>query len=204
MLFRSRAALGPYEALVDALQRLAGRDFTWVRDVTVSNSTWGNRLLPLYGSRDGVHALGGGIGMGLPMAIGAALGSKKNVLCLAGDGGFALNLGELGTLMQEKVDVKIVLMNDRGYGVIRNIQDAQYGGRRAYVDLVTPDFEQLAGAYGLPFFKVKEKNGFQSSLENAMGVKGPALVEVDMNAIGPYASAFAGPPVRKDEALTEK
>ena len=69
---------------------------------------------------------------------------------------------------------------------------------------MTPDFEQLAGAYGLPFFKVKEKNGFQSSLENAMGVKGPALVEVDMNAIGPYASAFAGPPVRKDEAVTEK
>jgi acetolactate synthase-1/2/3 large subunit len=186
-----RATLGPYEALVDELQRVAGRDFAWVRDVTISNSTWGNRLLRIFGPRDGVHALGGGIGQGLAMAIGAAIAApKKTVFCLAGDGGLALNLGELGTLVQEKANVIVLVMNDRGYGVIRNIQDAQYGGRRAYVDLATPDFEKLAAAYGIPYFKVKD-------LEKAAARKGPALVEVDMNAIGPYAAAFAGPPVRK-------
>jgi acetolactate synthase-1/2/3 large subunit len=185
-----RATLGPYEALVDALQRLAGRDFVWVRDVTISNSTWGNRLLRIFGPRDGVHALGGGIGQGLAMAIGAAVASQeRKVFCLVGDGGLALNLGELGTLVQEKANVIVLVMNDRGYGVIRNIQDAQYGGRRAYVDLVTPDFENLAGAYGIPYFKAKD-------LERATARKGPALVEIDMGAIGPYAAAFAGPPVR--------
>ena len=60
-----RDGLGPYERLVAELQRAAGRDFVWVRDVTVSNSTWGNRSLHIGGPRDGVHALGGGIGQGV-------------------------------------------------------------------------------------------------------------------------------------------
>ena len=59
-----RDGLGPYAALVDALQAAAGREFLWVRDVTIANSTWGNRLLRIFGPRDGVHAVGGGIGQG--------------------------------------------------------------------------------------------------------------------------------------------
>jgi acetolactate synthase I/II/III large subunit len=200
---QARAALGPYEPLVDEVQRLAGRDFVWVRDVTISNSTWGNRLLRIYGPRDGVHALGGGIGQGLAMAIGAAVGSGRKVICLAGDGGLALNLGELGTLVQEKANVALVVMNDRGYGVIRNIQDAQYGGRRAYVDLATPDFSLLAKAYGLAHYRVARSAEFKSALEQAIGRKGPAMVEVDMDAVGPYAAAFAGPPVRAEETVAK-
>ena len=65
--------LGPYRQLVEELQQAAGRDFIWVRDVTISNSTWGNRSLAIAGPRDGVHALGGGIGQGVQMAVGAAL-----------------------------------------------------------------------------------------------------------------------------------
>jgi acetolactate synthase-1/2/3 large subunit len=197
---QARDVLGPYDALVDALQRLAGRDFSWVRDVTVSNSTWGNRLLRIYGARDGVHALGGGIGLGLPMAIGAAIASpRRKTVCLVGDGGLQLSLGELATLVQENADVVVVLMNDRGYGVIRNIWDAQYGGRRAYADLHTPEFAALARALDLPHGVIKTRADFQPVLQAAFGTRGPALVEVDMNAVGPYASAFAGPPVRKAE-----
>ena len=197
---QARAALGPYDALVDELQRLAGRDFTWVRDVTISNSTWGNRLLRIHGPRDGVHALGGGIGLGIPMAIGASVGSQKKTICLVGDGGLQLSLGELCTLVQEKADVVAVLMNDRGYGVIRNIWDAQYGGRRAYSDLHTPDFAALAQSLSLPHKLVKGRKDFQPVLREAFAQRGPVLVEVDMVAVGPYAAAFAGPPVRKVEA----
>jgi acetolactate synthase-1/2/3 large subunit len=197
-----RAGLGPYDALVDELQRLAGRDFVWVRDVTISNSTWGNRLLRIHGPRDGVHALGGGIGLGVPMAIGAAVaaGGKKKTLCLVGDGGLQLNLGELVTLVQEKADVLVVLMNDRGYGVIRNIWDAQYGGRRAYADLHTPDFAALAKSIDLPHRKITTRNDCQSVLREAFAQRGPVLVEVDMTTVGPYAATFAGPPVRKVQA----
>ena len=198
---QARAALGPYAALVDELQRLAGRDFVWVRDVTVSNSTWGNRLLRLYGPRDGVHALGGGIGLGLPMAIGASLGAAgRRTICLVGDGGLQLNLGELATLAQEKPDVLLLLMNDRGYGVIRNIWDARYGGRRAYSDLHPPDFALLAQSLGLRYHCVRAAGDFQPVLGAAFAQRGPALLEVDMDSVGPYAAAFAGPPVREAQA----
>ena len=197
---KARDALGPYTPLVDELQRLAGRDFTWVRDVTVSNSTWGNRLLRIFGPRDGVHALGGGIGLGLSMSIGAAIAApQRKTVCLVGDGGLQLSLGELATLVQEKLDVVIVLMNDGGYGVIRNIWDAHYGGRRAYSDLHTPDFAALCRSIGLPHLMVKNPEDFKPRLETAFAQRGPILVEVDMNAVGPYPTAFAGPPVRKAE-----
>ena len=194
-----RSGLGPYSALVDALQNAAGKDFVWVRDVTVSNSTWGNRALRISGPRDGVHALGGGIGQGVQMAVGAALAATgRKTLCLVGDGGLQVNIGELATLVQENADVVVILMNDRGYGVIRNIQDAQYGGRRAYVDLHTPDFEMLARAIALPFVRLGDLGAAPAALAAALARSGPTLIEIDMLAIGPFATAFAGPPVKKE------
>jgi acetolactate synthase-1/2/3 large subunit len=193
--------LGPYGRLVSDVQRAAGRDFVWVRDVTVSNSTWGNRSLRLFGPRDGVHALGGGIGQGVQMAIGAALAAgNRKTLCLVGDGGLQVNIGELATLVQEKADVAVLLMNDRGYGVIRNIQDAHYGGRRCYSDLHTPDFGALAGALGLPHYRVRDIESAGGVLREALARHGPVLIEFDMTAIGPFATTFAGPPVRKAAA----
>src|SRR5690606_29121252 len=156
-------------------------------DVTISNSTWGNRLLPLYHPRAGVHALGGGIGLGLAMAIGAALAApQRKTVCLVGDGGLQLGLGELATLAQEKPDVVVVLMNDRGYGVIRNIWDAHYGGRRAYADLHTPDFAGLAQSMGIEYLSIGNEKEFDPMLERAFARQGPRLVEVDMTQVGPY------------------
>jgi acetolactate synthase-1/2/3 large subunit len=192
-----RRGLKPYDVLVDALQHAVPADFVWVRDVTVSNSTWGNRYLHLNGPRNGVHALGGGIGMGAPMAVGAALAAPgRKTVCLAGDGGLQLNLGELATAVQENTSLMLIVMNDRGYGVIRNIQDAQYGGRRCYADLNTPDFEALSRGFGLRYRRLDDVRQAEATFQAALAEPGPVLVEVDMTAIGPYATAFAGPPVR--------
>ena len=196
--------LGSYQQLVDELQRVAGRDFIWVRDVTISNSTWGNRSLAIAGPRDGVHALGGGIGQGVQMALGAALAADgRKTLCLVGDGGLQVNIGELNTLVQEKADVVVLLMNDRGYGVIRNIQDAYYGGRRYYSDLHTPDFGALAVALGLPHYRVSDLSAVGDVLRKAVAMRGPAIVEIDMQSIGGFAKQFAGPPVRKLEVVKD-
>lgn len=193
--------LGPYHALVQQLQQAAGRHFNWVRDVTVSNSTWGNRYLRLFDPLAGVHALGGGIGQGLAMAIGAAVGaavtgSGKKTFCLAGDGGFILNLGELATAVQENADMVIVLMNDKGYGVIKNIQDVQYGGRRHYVDLHTPDYAELSHSLKLRHARVSDLAAVGAALQSALSEKGPFLLEIDMLSIGSFKTAFAGPPVK--------
>jgi acetolactate synthase-1/2/3 large subunit len=193
-----RASLGPYDMLVAALQAALPADFVWVRDVTVSNSTWGNRLLRVDGPRNGVHALGGGIGMGAAMGVGAALaaGDRKTV-ALSGDGGLMVNLGELATAVQERADLLLVVMNDKGYGVIRNIQDARFGGRHYYADLHTPGFADLAKALGWTHHRLSRIDDAEALVAKVAGESGPRLLEVDMQAIGPFAAAFAGPPVRK-------
>lgn len=192
--------LGPYRRLVEALQRAVGRDYNWVRDVTISNSTWGNRLLKIFTPRAGVHALGGGIGQGMQMGIGAALAnSAAKTVCLVGDGGLMVNVGELATAVQEKANVMIVLMNDQCYGVIRNIQDAQYGGRRMFVDLHQPEFSQFCASLGLKHFRLSSLDNADAVISEGMAFDGPVLLEVDMKAVGSFEAVFAGPPVRKEE-----
>jgi acetolactate synthase I/II/III large subunit len=190
------AALGPYRAIADALQaRVARGQHPFVRDVTLSNSTFGNRYVQLAAPHLGVHALGGGIGQGVAMAVGAALaGVPAKTVALLGDGGAMVNLGELATVVDTAADIVFVLMNDRGYGVIRNIQDAQFGGRRHYADLHTPDFSLLAAALGLPHQRVSRIEDFAVAFDRALAASGPQLLEVDMTAIGPFAESFAGPP----------
>ena len=109
-----------------------------------------------------------------------------------------LNLGELATAGAGKGRTSsCVLMNDRGYGVIRNIQDAHYGGRRYYADLHTPDFERLAQSIALPFHRVRDLGQVGATLRDAFAQSGPVAIEIDMTAIGPFATQFSGPPVRK-------
>ena len=189
-----RKGLGAYTILVDALQDAIGEDTAWVRDVTISNSTWGNRYLRVGHSRAGVHAVGGGIGQGLPMALGAALASKGGAFALSGDGGLNLCLGELATLSEEQPDVTLILMNDAGYGVIRNIQDAEYGGRHHYSNILVPDFGGIAASLSLRHEKVSDLADFAAAVGRARAAPGAAIVEVDMVAIGHYPQRFAGPP----------
>ncbi|WP_375194283.1 thiamine pyrophosphate-binding protein [Sphingobium sp.] len=189
-----RGGLGAYDALVDALQARMPADAAWVRDVTVSNSTWGNRYLRVGHSRAGVHAVGGGIGQGLPMGIGAALGAAGGAVVLSGDGGLNLCLGELATMAEEQPNMILVLMNDAGYGVIRNIQDVDYGGRKHFSNILVPNFGGIAASLGLRHEKVTSVEDFGAAFDRAKLAGGAAIVEVDMIAIGPYPVRFAGPP----------
>jgi acetolactate synthase-1/2/3 large subunit len=193
----TRKNLSPYDAVFDALEAAAGGDFLWARDITLSNSMWGNRMMALHGPRDGVHATGGGIGQGLPMAIGAAMADPaRRTLCLTGDGGLQLCIGELATLAESGAQVLVLVMNDQGYGVIRNIQDAHYGGRGGNTDILTPNFSGLCASIGLPHRKISSLTEAGPALTEALAIGGPVMVEVDMTAIGGFATRFAGPPVR--------
>jgi acetolactate synthase I/II/III large subunit len=166
-----------------------------VRDVTISNSTFGNRYVKIAAPHLGVHALGGGIGQGIAMGIGAALAnSAAKTVTLVGDGGSQLMIGELATAVEIEADAVFVLMNDRGYGVIRNIQDAQYEGRHVYSNILTPDFSLVCQAVGLPHTRVARIEDFDSAFAEALASRGPRMIEIDMTAIGPFAESFAGPP----------
>ncbi len=191
-----RKALGPYTRLADTLsRRVEGEKRVWARDVTIANSTFGNRYVRIAEPRHGVHALGGGIGQGVAMGIGAALAAgETKTITLLGDGGTQLGLSELITAVEEQANLVYVLMNDQAYGVIQNIQDAQYGSRRHYSKLRTPDFALLCAAFGLAHRKVSDITAFDATLDEALKTPGPVMIEIDMVAIGPFAETFAGPP----------
>ncbi len=199
--------LGPYLTLKNELAALLKNDynnqFWWVRDITLSNSMWGNRAPVLDHPRAGVHALGGGIGQGLAMGIGVAIADTVHALgrktvALIGDGGFMLNVGELACAVQEKASVLLLVMNDSCYGVIKNIQDDIYGSRHCFVDLHTPDFAQFCASLKVPHFRLSNPQHTREILTQAMQLSGPVMVEVDMKAWGPFAAKFAGPILKKD------
>lgn len=191
-----RDKLGPYRVVADAIsETVAAGNHIWVRDVTISNSTFGNRYVRLTDPRQGVHALGGGIGQGVAMGIGAALAARgAKAITLLGDGGTMLGLAEAITAVDENAPLVYVLMNDACYGVIRNIQDVQYDSRRHYSTVAVPDFGTFCGSIGMPHRKVTDVEEFADALNAAVAAEGPQLIEVDMVAIGPFAEVFAGPP----------
>ena len=179
--------LGVYASFPAQLRNVMPRDALWVRDVTQNNTTWGNRIFPLNDPRQNVYPVGAGIGQGLSLGIGAAAGAgDRRTVVMTGDGGFFLNVGELWTAVQEKLDLTVVVMNDRGYGVIKRIQDATQGGRRFFADLQGPDLEKLAALSDIPFFRCTSADTFGATVEKALGVRGVTLVEVDMTQVGEF------------------
>ncbi len=198
-----RDLLGPYGVLCDALRAAMPRDAVWARDITLCNSSWGNRLLSVYGPRDSVYSIDAGVGMGLAFGIGANLAATgRKVVTLCGDGGFIMNLGELWTAAQERVDNVFLVMNDGGYGVMRNIADAHYGGHRFYDRLDMPGYEALARSADMPYWRLESAEDTAAVMGAALAVDGPALVEADMAAIGPFPASFSGPPPPKtDDSL---
>ena len=197
------STLGPYVHLKNTLQAAVGKTFWWVRDITLSNTMWGNRAPVLDHPRAGVHALGGGIGQGLAMGIGVALANQEHALgrktvVLAGDGGFMLNVGELACAAQERADVLVLLMNDSRYGVIKNIQDAVYGSRHCYVELHNPEFAQFCASLQVAHHKLTDPAQTEAVLRLALQTPGPVVVEVDMAAWGSFPVKFAGPPKKTD------
>lgn len=190
-----RAGLGDHALFVDALRAALPRRAAVARDVTIASSSWGNRLLEFYDPADNIFPRGGGIGQGLGMGLGAALvRPDAPTVVIAGDGGLAVHLGELLTLAQERPHLVLLVFNDRGYGVLRNMQDAQ-GRPRAGVDLTTPDFAALAGAIGLPYLLIATPEHTTPVLARAVRAGGPVLVEVDLASYGEMPARFT-PPVR--------
>ncbi|MDQ8703057.1 thiamine pyrophosphate-binding protein [Streptomyces sp. LHD-70] len=187
--------IGPQAAICDALRAALPRDAVVARDVTIASSSWGNRLLEMYDPRANVFPRGGGIGQGLGMGIGAALAAPdRPTVVIAGDGGLAVHLGELLTLAQERPRLTLLVFNDGGYGVLRNMQD-RYADRRSGVDLATPDFELLARACALPYLRIADAEHAGPVIDQAVASDGPVLVEVDLTALGPMKNPFT-PPVK--------
>jgi acetolactate synthase I/II/III large subunit len=195
-----RAQIGPdYAAIMDSMRELLPRDGCIVRDATVPAYLWGNRIIPILAPRTSLHSTSAAIGPGLPLAIGAAIGSGKKTALIQGDGGFMLNIGELATAVQHNVPVIVCVFNDRGYGVLRSIQANTFEGRQTGVELVTPDFVMVARGMGMHGEPVGSAEEFRDAFRRAVAANGPVLLDIDMAKLVPMSGLGAPPPPRPVE-----
>lgn len=180
-----RGQIGAYSAINDSMRKRLPKKSPIVRDVTIPGSSWGNRLLPIYAPTSNIHAAGGGIGQGLAMAVGAGVARPEvPTLAIVGDGGLAVHLGELAVLAKEQPHVIVVLFNDGGYGVLRNLQKAR-GAKKRAVDLLTPDMALLMESFGLKHKRVDSAEAFDKALKKAVKRGGPSVIEVDVRKLRP-------------------
>jgi acetolactate synthase-1/2/3 large subunit len=182
----ARARIGEdHGRIMDAIRRHAPRESVIVRDATVPAYLWGDRLLPILEPRTSVRSASAAIGPGLPLALGAAAGSGRPAVLIAGDGGFMLHVGELATAVQHDLPVVICLFNDRGYGVLRDIEARQFDGRNFGVELTTPDFPALAASMGVRAARAADPAEFESAFREAIESGRPALIDIDLLALSP-------------------
>lgn len=125
----------------------------------------------------------GTMGFALPAAIGAKLARPDaEVWVVAGDGGFQMTQAELATLVQERLDVKIAVIDNGYLGMVRQWQEFFYQRRYAATPLLSPDFVKLAGAYGIPAHRVERREDVVPAVTAARQRPGPALIHFVVEA----------------------
>jgi acetolactate synthase-1/2/3 large subunit len=125
----------------------------------------------------------GTMGFGFPAAIGAQLGRPHEiVVAIVGDGGFQMTLSELSTAVIHKLPVKILIINNRHLGMVRQWQNMFYDDRLSGVDLEgNPDFVKLAQAYGMRGFRIKRSADVKKVLRSALAYNdGPCIIEAEV------------------------
>jgi len=121
----------------------------------------------------------GTMGFALPAAIGAKFGAPtKPVIAIIGDGGFQMTLQELGTVLQSKVDIKIIILNNRFLGMVRQWQQLFFEKRYSFTEMISPDFVALSKAYSIEGAKVEDKTDVKDALLKMLNHKGAYLLEV--------------------------
>ena len=121
----------------------------------------------------------GTMGFALPAAIGAKFGApNRAVVAIIGDGGFQMTCQELGTIMQSGVDVKIVILNNRFLGMVRQWQELFNQRRYSFVDIQSPDFVAIAAAYRIPGKLVNDRADLIPALNEMLSAPGSFLLEV--------------------------
>ena len=165
--------------VIKELNALTGGDAVIVTDVG-QHQMVACRYATFNESKSNVTSGGlGTMGFGLPAAIGAKFGApNRTVVAIIGDGGFQMTLQELGTIMQFDVDVKILILNNRFLGMVRQWQQLFHDKRYSFVDITSPDFVKLADAYHIGGNSVEDRTQLKSALKTMLEHKGSYLLEV--------------------------
>ena len=119
------------------------------------------------------------MGFALPASLGAQLGAPdRTVVAVIGDGGFQMTIQELGTIAQNKLPVKIVLLNNHFLGMVRQWQELFFEKRYSFTELQNPDFIMIAKGFGIEGHKVDVRDDLEAGIQKMIDHKGPYLLEV--------------------------
>lgn len=165
-------------SVVQRISMLAGNNKIVVTDVG-QNQMFAARFSYFADRRSWISSGGlGTMGFGLPAAIGAKVANPdKTVIVFMGDGGFQMNIQELGTILQSNVGVKMVLMNNSWLGMVRQWQELFYDKRYSFTHLANPDFQKVAQAYGIPSARVTSLDDLDGAIEQMLSTDGAFLLE---------------------------
>ena len=187
--------------LMHQLSSLAGSAAAFVADVGQHQMWAGQSLELLPGQRFLTSGGLGSMGFGLPAAIGACLAAKgRPIVLIAGDGGFQTNIQELQTVARNLLPIKMVIVNNRSHGMVRQFQQSYFDSR--YQSTVwgysAPDFAAVASAYGIPSKRVETEEHAGEALSWLVSEPGPALLDV---RISPEANTY--PKIAFGRPITE-
>jgi acetolactate synthase-1/2/3 large subunit len=119
----------------------------------------------------------GTMGYGMPAAIGATFATDRMVVCFMGDGGFQMNIQELGTIMEQQAPVKMILLNNNYLGNVRQWQDMFWMRRKSFTKMLNPYYEQIAKGYGIAYEAVTDRANLAAAVEKMLTTKGPYILE---------------------------
>lgn len=165
--------------VINTINKLTNADAVIVTDVG-QHQMVACRYAKYNNSKSNITSGGlGTMGFALPAAIGAKFGSKKRtVIAVIGDGGFQMNIQELGTIMQFNVDVKILILNNQFLGMVRQWQELFHEKRYSFTDITSPDFVQVSKAYNIPGKSISKREELTTAIETMLNSNGAYLLEV--------------------------
>ena len=170
----------PQEVLI-ALRDLA-QDAYITTDVG-QHQMWAAQYL-LNGPRQWISSAGlGTMGFGMPAAMGVKVAlPKEKVICIAGDASILMNIQELGTIAQYKLNLKVIIINNHWQGMVRQWQESFYDERYSASNMSVgePDFISLSKAFGIKGIVISERENLIPQLQKALENEGPVLVNVNV------------------------
>ena len=127
----------------------------------------------------------GTMGFGIPAAMGAKIGAPDRIVCsFCGDGGFQMTMQELGTIMQENIGVKMIVLNNHFLGMVRQWQEMFFDERYSFTAMQNPDFIMIAKAYGIDGTEVKERKDLDAAIADMLKDDKPYLLVVNVETKG--------------------